>query len=429
MRQNYFKFDQYIICKMLNIEWETAMVRDFSQEERYDAYRICLKKINKNKVVATQTLKKWFGFRGLSQPNRENIIELGFALQYSDSEVREMLVKGAHEPDIQVNDYREMIFLYGLKHGISYTECLDMIEQFEQELPSNLVLRQHNRTSEMWKNYDQNCRLNKDDFLQWMLSQADYFKGYSLTILEYFEELKREILIEAREDAAIRLEELLAESGFLRWEKKRHWEKKKREETIPLWLKKTKDISDNLANTIRELLKMSLISEASNAQLLSELYGGAGKTYWRPNTRRSRGEIYLMDGKYLSDLLNVSMNKEKLMKQILESKQQGENMKQQMTVSIRDQKRRCHLLGRSDLLPLILCVSQRRYMRRLEAEEYDCRLAKNMFINLADHILASCQMVLLDEERYELDALLCSCYAEEEMYSYADILEYFFAEK
>lgn len=92
-----------------------------------------------------------------------------------------------------------------------------------------------------------------------------------------------------------------------------------------------------------------------------------------------------MDGKYLSDLLNVSMNKEKLMKQILESKQQGENMKQQMTVSIRDQKSRCHLLGRSDLLPLILCVSQRRYMRRLEAEE--------------------------------------------EMYSYADILEYFFAEK
>lgn len=428
MKRKYFRFDHYIISKMLDLEWETGKVRNFSQEDRYKAYRICLERIGKKNVAATQTLKKWFGFREWSKPNRENLFELGFALEFSDLEAREMFVKGAHEPDFQVNDYREMIFLYGFKHRMNYRECQDMIEEFELALPDTITLQQHNRTSDMWENYEKNCHLERGDFLAWMLERAEFFKGYSLTVLEYFQELKEEILTEIKEDAAMRLEELLAECGFFRWEKKRHLSTQKRKKTILLWLKKTDTISDNLAKTIDELLAMAEMPVESNSEFLSEIYADAGKCYWQPNMRRRRGEIYLMDDKYLSDLLNVSTQKEKLMELILQKKDDKRNT-EELAAAIREQKRRCRLLGRSDLLPLILCVSQKRYLRRLETEDYDAGKAKKEFTNLANHIMVSCQMVPLNEKRYELDALLCSCYNKEEMYSYADVLERYFKER
>ena len=55
-----------------------------------------------------------------SKPNRENMIRLFFALGLSGDEAREWMVKGALEPDFQVNDFCELIYLYGLKKHLSY---------------------------------------------------------------------------------------------------------------------------------------------------------------------------------------------------------------------------------------------------------------------------------------------------------------------
>lgn len=45
-----------------------------------------------------------------------------------------------------------------------------------------------------------------------------------------------------------------------------------------------------------------------------------------------------------------------------------------------------------------------------------------MFKVLADSTLAACNMGRLNQN-YELDAVLCACYQQEEMFGYAELLE------
>lgn len=427
MNQIFFRFDNYIICKMLEYEWENATVTDFSESCRYQAYHIFLKRIGGHRIAAYSTIQKWFGIHGWSRPNREKLFELCFALGSSEQEVREMLVKGAQEPDFQINDYREMIFLYGFGKGMSYKDCLDMIEEFELALPTNLQLLQHNHTTDMWKGYVDNCYLDRQGFLVWMLERSEEFKGYSKTVLGYFQDLKREIIEEIRGDATQQLEELLGESGFLPWKKNRYPGKHRKKEAIFRYIQESRDkyprrISEELAKTIRELVQIVEMPLDSNKELLVELYEDSHRKYRKPGTRCRRGEMRFLDDKYLSDLLNVGFQKEKLMKLILTEPHNKEE-REKRSYAIQEQKRRCLLLKRQDILPLIHCVSQKRYIRRLEKEEYSADKAKEQFIALADRILTACQMVPVDEKRYELDALLCSCYKQEDMCSLAEALE------
>ena len=53
---------------------------------------------------------------------------------------------------------------------------------------------------------------------------------------------------------------------------------------------------------------------------------------------------------------------------------------------------------------------------------YQCEDARIFFVQMADKILAECQMAPVSE-RYQLDYLLLSCYGEDDMYSLADIIE------
>ncbi|MFR5619697.1 MAG: hypothetical protein ACLTJ5_12970 [Clostridium sp.] len=75
---------------------------------------------------------------------------------------------------------------------------------------------------------------------------------------------------------------------------------------------------------------------------------------------------------------------------------------------------------------MILCLSQKRYVRRMESENYDAVKAKAEFISFANHILNACQMAAIDENKYELDGILCNCFQKDEMYSLADALERYF---
>ena len=424
----YYCFDQYLIAKMLGKSWNK--VHDFSGEQRYHAYRVCLERLGKERIAATQTIKKWFGLDGAKRPNREGLFQLGFALGFSAKEQSEMLVEGALEPDFQVNDYREMIFLYGLTNQKTYRDCLAWIDEFEQHFPREFTLNQHNHTNDMWKEYERNCDLPEADFLEWMLARAEDFKGYSRTVLDYFKTIKTEILIEIQADAARRLDELLAETNFERWESRRHSSKKNRRRTIPRYLKssycdKYDNLSHELKMTIHELLQICKMSVDSNTELLAELYTNLHNKLRVDNKRRTRGQIQLMDDKYLSDLLNVGIQKERLMRLIVQKRESSEEKEKE----IYQQKRRCILIGRQDILPLILCVSQNRYARKLEQEKYDWQEAKKEFVYLANHVLTSCQMVRFDEDKYELDYLLGSCFQRDEMYSLADVLEDYFKKK
>lgn len=66
-----------------------------------------------------------------------------------------------------------------------------------------------------------------------------------------------------------------------------------------------------MKKTIHELVEISNISTNSNTELLAELYTDLKNRTRQENKRRKQGEIRLMDDKYLSDLLNVSLQKMK----------------------------------------------------------------------------------------------------------------------
>ena len=127
MQKSYNHLDGFLLQKMLGCKKD---YNAFSEEERYQSYRMFLKRTGEKgkRIAATQTIQKWFGIGGQKRPNREGLFKLGFALELSDKEMRELLVYVTCEPDFQVNDYREMIFLYGFYHLLSYTKCLAMVD-------------------------------------------------------------------------------------------------------------------------------------------------------------------------------------------------------------------------------------------------------------------------------------------------------------
>ena len=171
--------------------------------------------------------------------------------------MRELLVYVTCEPDFQVNDYREMIFLYGFYHHLSYAKCLTMVDKFESSLPLEFSLKQQNRTNNIWKEYGKNCELAADDFLQWMLERVEDFKGYSKTVLDYFKTIKEEVIHEIKKDAKDYLETLLAETSFERWEQKWHMNTKNRKKTIPKYLK---SIYCNKNDNLSEQMKRRFMS-------------------------------------------------------------------------------------------------------------------------------------------------------------------------
>ncbi len=416
-----YDLDTFLTERMLNSK---KTENDFSEEDRYQAYREFLKLTTKEgkRIAATQTIKKWFGIGGVKRPNREGLFRIGFELKLSQKEMQELLVYVTREPDFQVNDYREMIFLYGFFHHMTYEDCLKMTDDFERSLSCDFSARQHNCTNDIWKEFGKNCELDADDFLQWMLDRSEYFKGYSKTVLDYFRTIKEEIIGEIKKDAGDYLETLLTETSFVYWEKKWHMNPANRKKTIPRYLNskfccKNDNLSKEIKDTIIELLDMSNISVNSNTELLAEMYTDLKRRMKLDNKRRGLSEIRIMDDKYLSDLLNVSVQKEKLMQLIVTPNLENRDKR------LKEQQRRCLLITRQDILPLILCLSQKRYARRMEAEIYNAKKAKEEFIDFANHILIACQMAPVSEEKYELDRLLCGCFQSDEMYSLADVLE------
>ena len=103
MKKGYYHLDDFLLMKMLGCKKDHNV---FSEEERYQAYRMFLKLTGENgkRIAATQTIQKWFGIGGQKRPNREKLFKLGFALKLSDKEMRELLVYVTCEPDFQVND-------------------------------------------------------------------------------------------------------------------------------------------------------------------------------------------------------------------------------------------------------------------------------------------------------------------------------------
>lgn len=460
--QGFFSFDIFIIEKMGFLSHVDTYCDDITTQMRIDAYHECMKRIASNHVAAVQTIQKWFGIHGKSTPDREAIFRLALALHLPHEELEEYLVKGIGETGVQVNDYQEVILLYSLQKGYSYEEALCLISEFEDKVSEDIQFISHNETNKLWEIFMVKKDLGREDFIQWMLEYEGYFKGYGMTALNYLRALKQEILSEVRRDAQVRLQELLEETTFFRWEKAHGYSAKKRHATIPKFIYDAEDeagkrVSKALGESILELLEISELPSDSNSELLLELYASAiEKNNLKPGKRKCAGNMSwnLMDNKYLSELLNIDSWKEKQIRLrllqrklallppdrkcpkdvILQAQGCGYTEKKKVPaaklqewtrLALVQAGRRIRMIKRKDLLPLIVTAAQLRYLHQLEqsGEIYQQETGRMLFKKLADTTLTACSMECLNTEKYKMDMLFWSCYQEKDMYSVSDILE------
>lgn len=464
-QNDFYSFDIFLMEKMLGENIRT----EFSDEKRIDdlrqeAFRELRRRLGGQRVAAWPTIQKWLGISGKTVPGREHIFRLGLALGLTQEEISEYLRRGIGEPDFQMNDYREVIFLYGCEHNMSYEGALDMIEEFEANMPFNTTIIHHNYTDGLAGRCRIKCRLDREEFLEWMLKNAGEFKGYSMTALEYFRSYKREILQEVKVDAKKQMNELLKQTTFDAWVKSRRFTSQRKEKLILRYfaaISKRKDevISSSLKANILELLEMSKISVDSNTELLAELYADINNKCYNYNANNTNGankkrmplDVNLMNDKYLSQLLKTGIHKEKSLRltmlynqlrvlpegqscprevwqELVEYGYRGECLAEASMLEWLDEKRkqqgrRCHVIQRKDLLPLILCVAQKRYLKSIADYHYQAEDAKKVFVSLANMTLSACNMETLKPDEYEFDALLCLCYQPSEMFFLSDVLE------
>ena len=423
-KMRYYRFDGYLIAKMQEITTEQA--QEASEEMRYDAYRKCLKRCGDTRPCSTRTMKRWFGIDGYHKPGREQLIKLFFALGLTADQAEEWLVQGALEPGFQINDLREFFMIYCLEQHFTYEKCQKMIEMFMEQMSPDIPMEQHHETGKMWEAYRQNCDMAEEQFVEFALSMQKYFKGYSMTVLEYFRDLKDEILGYLRKEYESLLETTLAETSYYQWQagRKLFGRREKTSQPDPDHVRqylracetgKAQPPSDDMVGRIKEYIHILERSCDSNAQLLENLYPDREDIGAPEGSRMQRGEIRIMDDKYLSEILNVGMQKERELQLMLE----GADGRR-----LQEQRKRCRIIDRHDLLPLIFEVAQRRYLadntRRYCKEE-----AREAFALLADQILTACNMPGYQPEKYELDTILDVCFGETGMLSLYDIiLEY-----
>lgn len=311
-----------------------------------------------------------------------------------------------------------------------------------------------------------NCNQPKEKFLSWMCRNAGFFKGYSKVALKHFMDLKSEMLHYIRQGAKGELFELLGNTDFYDWASRNNIAKEEYGENISRYIKnasRRKERGMLTGELKKEILELNWIAHSSKEKttdLLAELYASALESekglfqtkrirYKDRKKFRLPEEIFFMTDKYISQIVGIAQQKEKeirlshalgslesaegdcpewiqdlLLGYGIRSPKDVRQTRALLCKTLKMQEQRCHLLRREDLLPLIHYVAQKRYEKIMQEQGigYQHEDARIFFIQIADGILAKCQMAPVSEE-YQMDYLLLSCYAESYMYSLADLIE------
>lgn len=453
-RRQFKNFSAFI---MDNLGVELTGENEEQEKQRRDAFALFRQRTGNQEIASIPTMKKWFGIGGKATPAREQIYHMCFAMKLTATDAEEFLTEGICEPAFQINDYQETIFVYGLENRKTYEECLDMIDELEDRMAEDLSFAQINGTQMLLDEFQHYKRLSKKEFMDWMVERSGYFKGYSKTTLNYFLKYKKLILDYVRQDAKEELEQLLAETDYDNWCRNRPLLSKDPKKRIYKYMEthstgKKDVLSQDLCENIRELVNIAYTGKNANIQLLSEVFHDSNSSKEKENGMGYES-IDSMTGKHLSDLLNISTQKERFFR-VRQAQRTLEKMEPQQecpawileltkdysrkhrdiaTVEearawsadyLKEHKRRCLNIQRSDILPMILYVAQRRYMEEIQHDmsNYKQKDALTFFENLANSTLSACNMCSLNDE-YELDAVLRACFHTEEMYTYAEVLE------
>lgn len=411
----FHRMDYFLTANMLS--GKEMMEYDISDEDRKQAYQICKEKCGTDLPAAGATMKKWFGVGEFHKPGRRQLFRLFFSLSLSLEEARRWLVEGALEPDLQINDFNEFFYMYGLDNHLTYAECEEMIEVFLDRCDRKKKINQHHMTGELWKGYAEKSSLNKDDFINYALSIQSMFKGYSFTVLEYFKELREQIVALKVIECEKSMDDVLRETSYFTWLTKKGVKTKHSKKMIRKYVKyceKNHVLSEGMLNQVEENLSILNRSAKSNAQWLAELFPSRKELSKQKTKRFERSDFRIMDDKYVSEILTVAVQKEKEMELLI---------KKAPKHIFREQRRRCRLLDRHDLLPLIFFVVQKRHDLNCEkTSESKENLVHDKFVELANQILTACNMPQFHPDIYELDYWIEKCFDGDDVMLYNEML-------
>ncbi len=444
------KYSEFAIVMMKWLGYDVSS--EILEETRWQAYKDFLGRLDGKLPASIPTMKKWFGIGGVSIPRREQLYEICFYLHASVEEAEVLLTQGIKEPSFQINDYHETIYLYGLENSMEFAACQEMIAQYEVALQEDMVICHTHTTHELMRQFLRKKSLNPQQFLEWMLENQVFFKGYSKTTLDYMVRYRRLIVKHIREDSAICLNGLLNDTGYAAW-KKRQFRREKEEEAIRRYIYSARDLDVSLRKSILELVQIVYSEAEPNTLVIREVFSEYAATQLRQNL--PDGMILRMTEKRLSDLFNVSIQKERQIRvtQALSVLKNGDDemecpdwirelvkeysgkscevqtvrqAKKWLSDYTKEHRRRSLLVQRGDLLPLILYVVQNHYLDEIayDMTAYRKEDALTSFKEVANSTLAACNMALLDE-KYMLDRILLDCFHETGMYSYAEALDAF----
>lgn len=444
LKQNKFmRFDIFIISKVLKKDY---MTKKISGETRAEAYHLFCKITGDRRFAAVPTVKRWFGINGYTLPRRENIFEIAYVLKMSENGLREWLMEGLGEPDVQFNDYHEVIWLYGLVNGMTWEDAEKNIETYEKRLKFEIKLEKTHSTNYLMEQFDARKRSDEKEFMEWMYMNTSSFKGYSLTTLEYVNIYKDIITEYVCNESMVSLKKFLAETDFYSWTKKKNADENERIVQKYLYYikrKRDKNVSEGMMENIMEANRIAHMSPDSRQKMLADIF----------STSKSNNEFGNLTRKRLSDILNLPIQLEKNLRAgiaLNELKYKDDTdicpewvaefiescaKKTAVPENVKEAKdwlksfkvenhRRCRLVQRKDLLPMILYVAQRRYTEEnsRQNKEYEQNSAKEYFVNMANATLSSCGMTSINE-KYKLDMVLLSTYQKDDMYSYSEVVE------
>lgn len=388
----YKKFDSFMIEK-----WSGSPLEDpIPVSQREEAYARFYQKVKRAHVANRQTIRRWFGLgtqdeETLNPPNRKSIYKIAFALGLSMEETEEYLQYGISQAGFQVNDYEEFICMYCLENGMSQEKCQKMIDFFEEKCAGKLTVEQQSKTNWLREQFQIVKEYPEEDFFVWICRHRKYFKGYSLTVLNYYHKLVEKCLVWYREEVKKSLAMELKKVGFYEWLDESRREEELVSQDIQRFVKnrcrsKTNPLSKSCARDIREMTAKVFADRDRLCDLVTGVYSTVPLRF---QGRNKRGKMY-----------------------------------KELEGEIRKSGQRVRVVQRSDLLILAqyIIYKEAAEQESLEDYEYDAQRVKDKFIHYANGILDSCGMRRVDPE-YMLDYLLLSCFDEKEMYLFSEVLE------
>lgn len=438
LRKYYQQFDRFITVRWGDCE-DPAQI---GPEDRDRAYKVLYAKIKNAHVANRQTIRRWFGLGGRTLPTRTQIIKLALATGLSISETVEYLQYGISQPGFQENEYREFIAMYCLDHKMGLEKCQEMIRFYEKKCHMEGGWEQISHTDWLREQYDIVKQYSEEEFLVWMYKNQKYFKGYSLTVLNYYRELMDQCLQIFRRGNEGDLINQLEEYDFFSWLKKVNdgyyddeiIEQCRETGKIQQYIR-VKDIERFVKNRLRSpgtdngkmidpmdavSMRNSITIVYASRDRICDLIVGVysempiwkktGKKY--KIYRTLRDQLQRVDAKYLSEMLNIAILKEQQMRIQMEiARTMDPKEKEKLESKWRKSKARVHLINRSDLLILVQYIICDRYRDAISAENIDKNIAREDFINFANGIMESCGMRKIDES-YMLDDVLLLCLDE-----------------